>query len=71
MVLHRMGLREGAGAERGLEVDASFFENLDREFPGNGRGDCATAGEPRFLVTVEVEPLSPGRRRSAGSRSLS
>ena len=64
MVLHRMGLWEKASAEQGLEVDTSFFENLDRDYPGNGRGDCATAGEPRFLVTVEVEPLSPGRRRS-------
>lgn len=58
LIAHRIGVWSENDTTR-LGVDLTFFEDISRSHPGNGRGDYLDS-EPRFLVKVEVEPI--GRR---------
>lgn len=76
LIARRVGVRVGSAGNNGnagnaaLEVDAAWFDGLERDSDGNGRNDCrggctpeAEPAPPRFLVRVAVEPLIGRRSR--------
>lgn len=65
MLIHRIGIWEEPGedpeAPARFGIDEAFFADLQRTHAGNSREDVhCPATEPRFLVTVQIHPLSKG-----------
>lgn len=67
---YQVGVIPSEGSEvskaSNYRIDEAFFESL-RHYDGNGRLDCIAPGEPRFLVTVSVQPLKRANLQAAKS----